>query len=90
MPADEQIIKYNIDKIGYHIGSHGNFGIACAPLRRVNQHGQHIKHHAAHDDTKIQNRVFMRIRLRTCHMQNGVGKNHTGCADQYGEQQRNP
>ena len=61
MTIDQQVIKDNVDRIGSHIGTHGDLGIPCSPLGGIDPHLDTVKDHASHDDPEIGNRTIMRF-----------------------------
>lgn len=71
MPLNQQIIKYNVDGVGGHIGAHGYFCVAGAALCRIDSHLDTVKNHAAHDDPKIGGCILMCISSGTTDTHNG-------------------
>ena len=52
-PLDQQPVKNDIHDTGNEIRAHGEAGIAAAALGRVDDHGDDVEEHAAHDDPEI-------------------------------------
>ena len=63
MPFNQQIVEAHIHDAAGQIGGHGQFGVAAAPLRRVDRHGDHVEHRAGHNNLKVFHRRFMRVRV---------------------------
>ena len=76
MSANQQIVCNNINCIGGDIGPHGDLGITCPTLRRIDSHLNTVKNHATHNDPEIGHCAVMCIRCRATQRNNRTSQQH--------------
>ena len=63
MSSDQQVIEQDVHAAGYQIRRHGDPGVPAASLGRVDQHRDDIEERTAHDDSEVNNRAVVGVRV---------------------------
>ena len=76
MPVDQQVIENDVNRVGGHVGAHGDLRIAGTSLRGVNPHLNTVKDHAAHDNLEIRHCAVMGFRCGTAQVDDRTCQNY--------------
>ena len=76
MSLNQQIVKEDVDHAAGQVGRHGQLGVAAPPLGGIDDHRDHVKEHAAHDNLEVGHRRLMRIRVAARQFHHPRSKGH--------------
>lgn len=76
MPIDQQIIKYNVDRVRGYIGTHCDLGVPRTSLGGINPHLNAVEDHASHDNSKVSHCAVMGFHRGTTQPDDGIRQQH--------------